>query len=237
MKGNLSIIIPVFRESALISDTIHSILDLKISIPFEIIISDGESSHSTLESLRTDKKILHSQQPVKLIPSVKGRGPQMNTGVSQAKGQLLFFLHADTRLDQRGMDLMIKTWKDHGNPLFCGAFDLYIHSEKKIFRIIEKTASLRSRLLKIPYGDQGIFMSRQLFERVGGFPDVPIMEDVGIMSRIKKTGVFPIFLTHPIATSARRWKDQGIFYTTLKNWILISLYILGVSPKILTKYY
>jgi len=236
MSVRLSIIIPVFRESALISETIESILDLNIPIPFEILVSDGESIHSTLESLRRDKR-LHIRHPVKLIPSVKGRGPQMNAGVRQASGQLLFFLHADTRLDQRGMDLMIKAWQDHGDPLFCGAFDLHIHSGKKIFRIIEKTASLRSRLLKIPYGDQGIFMSRKLFDKVGGFPDTPIMEDVGIMSKIKKLDIAPIFLAHPIATSARRWEDQGVLYTTFRNWILICLYILGVSPKMLTKYY
>jgi rSAM/selenodomain-associated transferase 2 len=235
MNIKLSIIIPVFRESALISNTIHSLLDLSIPIPFEILISDGELTHSTLIHLQGDKKL--NNKPVRLIRAEKGRGPQMNIAARKARGDLLFFLHADTRLDQKGIDLMIKTWQNHGHPFFCGAFDLCINSDKKIFRVIEKTASLRSRLLKIPYGDQGIFMSKKLFENVKGFPDTPIMEDVGIMSRIKKMGVTPIFLAHPIVTSARRWKNQGILYTTLRNWVLISLYILGVSPKVLAKYY
>ncbi len=236
MKKKLSIIIPVYREAAFISGTIHSILDLKICVPFEIIVSDGESTRSTLSLLKKDKTI-SCRHPVKLIPSPLGRGSQLNAGAKAALGELFFFLHADTRMDQKGMDLMIAAWQDHVDPLFCGAFDLHINSEKKVFRMIEKIASLRSRFTKIPYGDQGIFMSRQLFEKINGFPDIPIMEDVGIMSKVKSVSITPIFLSHTITTSARRWKDQGILYTTVKNWVLISLYLLGIPPNVLTKHY
>ena len=236
MKKRLSIIIPVYREAAFISATIHSILDLKIPISFEIIVSDGESTHSTLSFLKEDKTISY-RHPVKLISSPLGRGSQLNAGAKAAEGELLFFLHADTRMDQKGLDLMIAAWQDHVDPLFCGAFDLHIDSGKKVFRMIEKIASLRSRFTKIPYGDQGLFMSRQLFEEINGFPDIPIMEDVGIMSKVKKLSISPIFLPHTIATSARRWKDQGIVYTTFKNWILICLYLLGIPPGVLTKHY
>jgi len=237
METKLSIIIPVYRESTLISTTIHTILNLKIPVTFEIIVSDGESSLSTLSHVKTDKSLSQRHQ-LKLIPAAsRGRGPQLNAGARAASGELFFFLHADTKMDQKGMDLMIHAWQNHVDPLFCGAFDLHIDSEKKIFRVIEKIASFRSRITRIPYGDQGIFMTRQLFERINGFPCIPIMEDVGIMSKIKKLSISPLFLPHTITTSARRWKDQGILYTTFRNLLLISLYILGISPRVLTKYY
>jgi rSAM/selenodomain-associated transferase 2 len=236
MKPRLSIIIPVYREAFLISSTIHAILKIKIPIHFEIIVSDGESNTSTLTHLREDKT-LPRKHPIKLISAPRGRGPQLNAGVKAAVGELFIFLHADTRMDQKGMNRLLTSWQDHVDPLFCGAFDLQIDSEKKVFRMIEKVASARSRLTKIPYGDQGIFMSRQLFEKINGFPNIPIMEDVGIMSKVKKLSVTPVFLPHTISTSARRWEDQGILYTTLRNWILICLYFLGISPEMLAKYY
>ncbi len=236
MEKTLSIIIPVFQESAVISNTLQGLAALKIPLPFEIIICDGEGCHSTLAHLRQDHPGLGCL-PLKLIGALPGRGPQLNAGARAAQGDLLLFLHADTRLDQKGLDLMIQAWQNQEETFFCGAFDLSIDSEKKIFRLIEKTASLRSRLLKIPYGDQGIFMTRQLFERVGGFPPTPIMEDVGIMSKIKKIDITPRFLDHSITTSARRWEDQGILYTTLRNWGLILLYLLGISPGRLARYY
>jgi rSAM/selenodomain-associated transferase 2 len=236
MNPKLSIIIPVYRESAFISATLHSILDMDIPIPFEIIVADGESPPTTLTHLRLDKTLVQKGL-IKLISAAKGRGPQLNAGAKAAVGEWFFFLHADTRMDQKGMDLMIKVWQTQVEPFFCGAFDLYIDSERKIFRMIEKFASVRSRLTKIPYGDQGIFMSQKLFEKINGFPDVPIMEDVGIMSKIKKQAVTPVFIAHPISTSARRWKDQGILFTSVRNWILIFLYILGIPPRVLAKYY
>lgn len=236
MNPRLSIIIPVYRESSLISATLHAILDLKIPIPFEIIVSDGESPPSTLARLASDKTI-PLRHPVKGISSPKGRGVQLNSGAKTAGGELFFFLHADTRMDQKGMDLMIDAWQNQGTRFFCGAFDLRIDSERKVFRLIEKIASVRSRITRLPYGDQGIFISRQLFEKINGFPDVPLMEDVGIMMKIKDKKVTPVFLPHTICTSARRWENQGILFTTLRNWLLISLYLLGVPPRVLTRYY
>ncbi len=236
MNPRLSIIIPVYKESARIGATLHAILDLNIPIPFEIIVSDGESPPSTRTLLKADKTIC-LRHPVKGISSPRGRGVQLNAGAKAARGDLFFFLHADTRIDQKGMDLMIDAWRNHSPPFFCGAFDLRIDSKRKVFRLIERVASVRSRITKLPYGDQGIFISRQLFEKINGFPNVSLMEDVGIMMKIKRKKVTPVFLPHTICTSARRWKNQGILFTTLRNWVLISLYLLGVPPRVLTRYY
>jgi rSAM/selenodomain-associated transferase 2 len=236
MNPKLSIIIPVYRESACISAALEQLLEMDIPIPYEIIVSDGESPPGTLAHLRS-AKIFAQPSRIRLISAPRGRGPQMNSGAKSAAGELLLFLHVDTRIDQRGMGLMIRAWQDHGGSFFCGAFDLHIDSRQKIFRMIERVASARSRFTKIPYGDQGIFMSQKLFEKINGFPDVPIMEDVGIMSKIKKQAVVPVFIAHPVSTSARRWQDQGIVFTSVRNWILISLYILGVPPRVLARYY
>lgn len=232
----LSIIIPVYRESAIITQTVNSLMDLSIPIAHEILVVDGDPKKSTIAILRSNKKLMGYKQ-IRLIPSPRGRGVQMNTGAQKAGGDLFLFLHADTKLDQAGMNKMLQAWTDTKHPLFCGAFDLAIDSPQKMFRLIEKTASLRSRLTRIPYGDQGIFISRSLFKKAGGFPDVPIMEDVGLMAAVKKTGIAPVFMDHSITTSARRWEHQGLIYTTMRNWVLICLYMLGVSPKKLVKYY
>ncbi len=237
----LSIIIPVYQESVIITQTIQSITALSIPIAHEILVVDGDPKRSTLAELRSQKKRMGYKQ-IRLIPSQKGRGIQMNAGAQKADGDLFLFLHADTQLDQKGMNEMIQAWTDtrwmkNGQSLFCGAFDLIIDSPKKIFRLIEKTASLRSRLTRVPYGDQGIFISRSLFKKTGGFPNTPIMEDVGLMKAVKRTGIAPVFMDHGIVTSARRWEHQGLIYTTMKNWVLICLYLMGVSPKKLVKYY
>ncbi|WP_022665465.1 TIGR04283 family arsenosugar biosynthesis glycosyltransferase [Desulfospira joergensenii] len=232
---DLSIIIPVYRENKVICGTIARIRELDLPCRFEIILCDGESRASTLAHVRRN---LPGSRDLVLVESGKGRGIQMNAGAARARGDLLFFLHADTFPDRTGMEAMLQSfWQKSRPSTFCGAFDLHINSRKKIFRIIEKTASTRSRLTRIPYGDQGIFISGPFFERLGGFPREPIMEDVGLMKKIRTRGVRPVFLDHAVSTSARRWEKQGIVYTTLRNWVLICLYSLGVSPKRLVRYY
>ncbi len=178
-----------------------------------------------------------SGKKIRRLTSDRGRGPQMNAGARAAKGDLFFFVHADSRPDPAGIREMTEAWQASNSALFCGAFDLAIDSNRPVFRIIERTASLRSRLTQVPYGDQGIFISRALFEAVGGFPDQPLMEDVGLMSAVKKTGIRPVILSQKILTSARRWTTRGIVKTTLSNWMFISLYALGVPPEKLAEWY
>ncbi|MCG8615136.1 MAG: TIGR04283 family arsenosugar biosynthesis glycosyltransferase [Desulfobacterales bacterium] len=230
----LSVIIPVYRETAGISRTLETLLNLSIPVPHEILVVDGEPGASTLAYL-TDREI--ADERIRPIISPKGRGTQLNTGAKASRGRLLFFLHADTCPNQQGVDAMLEAWQTSIPSRFCGAFDLTIDSPRPWFRIIERTASLRSRLTRIPYGDQGIFMSRILFERIGGFPDVPLMEDVGLMAAVKHLRIRPLFLTHTIRTSARRWESEGAAYTTLRNWTLITLYACGVPPEKLIGWY
>jgi hypothetical protein len=114
---------------------------------------------------------------------------------------------------------------------------LAIDSERPVFRLIEKAASLRSRLTKIPYGDQAVFMRKTVFNELGGFRDIPIMEDVEIMRRIKKRSGKICIIDKAARTSSRRWEREGIVYTTLRNWLLITLYLIGVKPEKLARFY
>lgn len=237
MHPLLSIIIPVYREARGIRATLSALAGLGPDCGCEIILSDGEPCASTLAAVREPLEPCPGLVPVQ---SPKGRGPQMNAGAGAARGELLLFLHADTRLDPRGIAEMIRRFRQSqrgGGREFCGAFDLAIDGRAPCFRIIEKAASLRSRITRIPYGDQGIFISRQLFWDLGGFPDWPIMEDVGLMQKIKRRGIRPVFISHAATTSARRWHTEGLLFTTLRNWTLISLYTLGASPLRLQRFY
>ena len=232
MAATLSIIIPVYREGRRIQKCTNRLESLDFPWPVEIIIADGEPEMTTCKKLVPGSRI-----PVISLSASRGRGPQLNAGAGRATGKVLLFLHVDTRLDQRGVDLLSRTLDAQNAPWFCGAFDLAIDSPRRPFRCIEQLASLRSRLTRLPYGDQAIFVSSALFKFVNGFPDYPIMEDVALMQRIKRTRIRPIFIPHRVVTSARRWQKQGLIYTTIRNWTLILLYLVGVHPRRLNRFY
>jgi GT2 family glycosyltransferase len=119
----------------------------------------------------------------------------------------------------------------------AGAFDLGIESGRWIFRLIEKLVFVRTRATRIPYGDQAIFIRRECFETLKGFKDIPIMEDVEFMQRLKKSGYKISIIPQKVKTSSRRWEREGILYCTVRNWVLISLYSIGVKPEKLVKFY
>lgn len=172
---------------------------------------------------------------VKKVTSSKGRAIQMNTGAKAASGNIFLFLHADTYLPENAHQLIIQALHDKNTA--AGAFNLGIRSRKTVFRIIEQMVYFRTRLTGIPYGDQGIFIKREFFETLGGYGNIPIMEDVDLMRRIKTTGKKIATIDEKVFTSARRWEKEGIIYCTLRNWILILLYLFGVPPEKLTTFY
>jgi rSAM/selenodomain-associated transferase 2 len=227
MSCSFSIIIPVLHESSTINRAIDHINTVSSDFDVEIIVIDGDPEERTIHSI-TDKKV------TKLI-SQKGRGKQMNTGAFLAHGDVLLFLHADTRLPESAFafiaDVMDK--KEHVG----GAFELGIKSDRRVFRLIEKLVSLRTRLIRIPYGDQAIFIKREFFNRINGFREIPIMEDVDLMRRIRKSGYTIYIVPEKVKTSPRRWEREGVLYCTLRNWILTILYLLGAKPENLAKYY
>lgn len=159
----------------------------------------------------------------------------MNEGARIASGDTLLFLHADTILPSNAFKLIQNSFQDE--DIKAGAFDLSFSNNSLVFKIIAFIASLRSRLTRLPYGDQAIFIKKDLFEAVGKYEDITLMEDVNLMQKLKKTKLKIIILSEKVVTSSRKWENKGIVYTTLRNWILISLYFLKIDPNKLEKYY
>jgi len=227
MTPTFSFIIPVLHEETVIPGTIQHIRGLFAFGADEIIIVDGDTAGKTINVAR--------DLGVKTLSSEKGRGTQMNRGAALATGEIFIFLHADTLLPHDALECIATVMQD--KIISAGAFDLSIDSEKAVFRMIEKVASFRSRITRIPYGDQAIFMRRSVFNNMGGFKNIPIMEDVEIMQRIKKQGGKICIIDRAVRTASRRWEKEGILYTTLRNWLLLSLYLFGVKPEKLVRFY
>lgn len=222
-----SIIIPVFHESHLINTRIEHIYNYQPNKGLEVIIVDGNPQGDTINTIQHKNVIT--------LTSDMGRAKQMNIGASIAHGRILVFLHVDSLLSPKALNRIKKVLQE--KVYVGGAFDLHIQSDKLIFKIIAKVASIRSRLTRIPYGDQAIFIRRDYFFKIGGYSNIPLMEDVELMQRIKKRGDRICILSDRVFTSPRRWEKEGIIYTTLRNWLLICLYFLGVSPEKLKKFY
>lgn len=222
-----SIILPVLQETSLINSVIGHLRSLENNEDAEIIVVDGDPKGATLTAITHDN--------VTKLRSPRGRGKQMNAGARKAKGGILLFLHADTELPLDALRLIASAMQDKG--YVAGAFDLGIRSERFIFRIIESVSSLRSRATRIPFGDQAIFVRKDYFEKIDGYRDIPIMEDVEIMKRIRKRGDKIVILRGRVRTSSRRWEKEGILRCTLRNWLLQVLYRLGVSPHRFSELY
>lgn len=232
LKKQFSIILPVLNETDVINPLLDHLETLDGCGHCEFIVVDGSPDGNTIKTV--------TRSGVRCIKSLQGRASQMNAGAAVAEGEILIFLHADTRLPRQAIELISKVMTRRAKTrqsLIGGAFDLRIGSERRILKIIARIASMRSRLTRIPYGDQAIFIRRDYFDRLGGYPEIPLMEDVALMRRIKRAGGRIGFTPEPVITSARRWEQEGILYTTLRNWLLLSAYILGMAPDKLAKYY
>jgi rSAM/selenodomain-associated transferase 2 len=219
----ISIVIPVLNEAATITTALTNIKNITES---EIIVVDGGSQDETVELARF--------LGVKVILSAPGRARQMNAGAEVAKGDLLLFLHADTRLPADFETLICQTlWR---SSVVAGAFELQIDARLLGLRLIEKMANWRSHFCSLPYGDQAIFLKAEIFHRVGGFPDLPIMEDFEFIRQLKRLGRIAI-VPKPVITSGRRWQKLGAIRTTAINQLVIVAYFLGVPPRRIACWY
>jgi len=227
MSDTISVILPVWKETSIINHTVANILSLEYKGDVEIIVVDGSTEGETIRAVQNKE--------VRKAVSEKGRSRQMNTGATIARGGILFFLHADTLLPKDALMAISSIMRKR--EFVGGAFDLGIDSHRTVFRLIETAASLRSRITRVPYGDQGIFIRKDYFHAIGGFKEIPLMEDVDLMRRIKKAGDNICILPLKVNTSPRRWEKEGIVRCTLRNWALIALYYLGFPPEKLAKHY
>jgi rSAM/selenodomain-associated transferase 2 len=224
---SISVIIPVLDEAQGINDVIAHIRSQAAVDAVEIIVVDGDPAGGTIRAI--------SHPGIITAVAEKGRGSQMNCGAIRATGHILLFLHADTFLPPNALARIrncMEVTRHAG-----GAFDMGIDSERKVFRITERYVAWRTRLTRIPFGDQAIFVRRDYFERIGGYRDIPIMEDVDLMRRIRRRGDAICIVPEKVMTSARRWEKDGIVFGTLRNWMLQALYCCGVSPERLARFY
>ena len=217
----------MLHEAESINTLIKNLCEVSTQHTIELIVVDGSDRQDTIN-------VIHTQNVISLI-SAEGRARQMNAGASVAHGDVLVFLHADTLVPSNAFSCMEEALKD--KQVVGGAFDLGIRSNRFIFKVIGKIASLRSRFTRIPYGDQTIFMRSAYFHAIGGYREIPLMEDVELMQRIKRRGDTISILSEKVSTAPRRWEREGIVYCTLRNWIVIFLYHFGVSPQRLVHYY
>ena len=221
--AKISIIIPTLNESKNIQATLSS---TQISTNIEVIVVDGGSKDNTID--------IAESFGVKVITGYQNRARQMNAGAKNATGDILLFLHADTVLPA-DFDAMIRTAMQQ--PLtVAGAFALRINATQSGLRLVEWGVKLRSKWFNMPYGDQAIFITKDKFNDIGGFPELPIMEDFELIRNLKSLGKIT-FIPVPVITSPRRWLKKGILQTTLINQIVIIAYFLGVSPQRIRSWY
>ena len=192
----------------------------------EAIVVDGGSQDNTVE--------LAQSMGVKVLSAPRGRACQMNRGAASATGDILLFLHADTRLPT-DFDTFVRTALTQSDAI-AGAFALRIDAPLWSLRLVEIGVNWRSRTLQMPYGDQAIFLRRSVFDKIGSFPELPMMEDFELMRRLRRLGQITI-ISSPVLTSARRWLQKGIIKTTLINQIAIIAYLSGVSPEKIKRWY
>jgi rSAM/selenodomain-associated transferase 2/rSAM/selenodomain-associated transferase 1 len=219
----ISIIIPTLNEAASIARTLSPFEGVE---NLEVIVVDGGSNDETVE--------LAESRGARVIQSSPGKAVQMNTGAAAAAGDIIVFLHADTLLPGDFAPEIASALNQKG--VAAGAFRLTIASTGAGIGIIENMANLRSRLLKLPYGDQALFMKKALLDKIGGFPEQPIMEDFMMMRRLKREGKI-VMVPAAVVTSPRRWLHMGILKTWLINQLIIIAYYLGIPPERLNRWY
>jgi rSAM/selenodomain-associated transferase 2 len=221
----LSIVVPSHNESGLIGGLLSDLAPLRAQ-GHEIILADGGSDDRTLE--------VAAPLVDRIVSSARGRAVQLNAGAQAAAGDVLWFLHADTRVPPDASERLIQAC---GDGRHWGRFDVRLSGSQRLLRLIETMMNLRSCATGVATGDQGIFVLRTLFETVAGFPDIPLMEDVTLSKRLRRHAR-PHCIRQPrLQTSSRRWEQNGIVATVVLMWRLRLAYFLGVAPGDLAKRY
>src|SRR5262245_8571643 len=223
--SKLSIIVPVLNEGDGIAVALDALADLR-ALGTELIVVDGGSRDATIQqaTLRADQ----------VVRAPRGRALQMNAGAEKASGDVLLFLHADTRLPTEA-DRVVLNGLDQARRAW-GRFDVKLDGRSPLLPVVAWLMGLRSRVTWIATGDQAIFVRREAFQAVGGFPAIALMEDIAICKRLKRLGR-PLCLRARVTTSGRRWEKNGVLSTIFLMWRLRLAYFLGTDPKELARQY
>ena len=220
----LSIVVPMLNEAAGIEAALQALAPLRAR-GAEVIVVDGGSSDAS--AARAAPLADH------VLASARGRARQMNAGAAAARGDLLLFLHADTRLPDAA-DALLHDAVARG--AMWGRFDVHIDGRPALLRLVAALMNQRSRLTGIATGDQAMFVRRDLFQHVGGFPDQPLMEDIELSRRLRALSP-PCCLRQRVVTSGRRWETRGVWRTIVLMWRLRWRYWRGESPQVLAEAY
>jgi rSAM/selenodomain-associated transferase 2 len=224
MQISLSIIVPVLNEAAALPDALPHLAALHAQ-GAEVIVADGGSTDGSVGRWRAAAD--------RMVQAPRGRARQMNAGAAAASGEVLLFLHADTRLPEDALERIRTACRDGA---LWGRFDVRIRGDARMLAVVAALMNLRSRLTGIATGDQAIFVRRDAFLDAGGYPDQPLMEDIELSRRLKRTGR-PACLRDKAVTSGRRWERSGVWRTILLMWRLRLLYWLGVPADALARSY
>lgn len=217
----LSVIIPTFNEARTISKCLHSISQQEY--PCQVIVADGGSSDGTLDLV---------PPPAEVVTAAKGRANQMNAGARSATGEVLLFLHADTILPPGAFACLAKAMASNGAP--GGAFRLAFAPSSPLLRFIGWCTTFPVKLFH--YGDAGIFVRREVFERLGGYADLALMEDLDLWLKLHRCGR-PFVLPAAVTTSSRRFMQRGVIRQQALNVGLVMLWLLGVNDRKLADWY
>jgi rSAM/selenodomain-associated transferase 2 len=213
----LSIIMPVLDEAPQIAGQLNRLQALRAN-GVELIVVDGGSMDGTAA--------LAGALADRVLTSARGRAAQMNAGATASQARILLFLHADTTLPENALQAVLAAV---GGGASWGRFDVRIDSRQPLLRIVEVMMNWRSRLTGIATGDQAIFVRREIFDNVGAYPDLPLMEDIALSTALKRLAP-PACLHETVITSGRRWASKGVLRTVLLMWWLRAAFFLGADP-------
>jgi rSAM/selenodomain-associated transferase 2 len=217
----LAIIVPALDEE----ETLRRNLPQVAGLGDELVVSDGGSSDGTVETAR--------QFGARVVQGGRGRGPQLNRGAAASEAEILLFLHADSLPPPEAVPAIRQAVADGAEG---GGFQVRFEGGGAWMRRGTALVNLRSRLTRLPLGDQGQFVTRTVFDELGGYRDWPILEDLDFARRLKRRGRL-VILPLSMRTSSRRYLERGIFRTVAVNWLIWLLYAAGVSPHRLARLY
>ena len=225
MRPRLSVILPVLNEASIAVSALQALQPLR-SAGHELILVDGGSTD--------DSPVLAGPLVDRIETAAPGRARQMNAGAAVARGAVFWFLHLDTQVVAGAADQILDGLEASGKG--WGRFDVRLSGRHPLLRLVERLMNLRSRWSGIATGDQGIFVRRELFRKLGGYREIPLMEDIALSRDLKRFGR-PLCLKSPLTTSSRRWERQGVLRTILLMWRLRIAYFLGADPVVLANAY
>jgi rSAM/selenodomain-associated transferase 2 len=221
MLPTVAVVVPTLDEEEALGATLAGLAGAAA----EVVVSDGGSRDGTVG--------VAAALGARTVTGPPGRGGQLNRGAALCRSDVLLFLHADTRLPAGGIEGLREAV---AAGAVGGAFAVRFDAPGRLFRLGSRLVNLRTRLTGCPLGDQAQFVTRELFDRLGGFRDWPIFEDLDFARRLKRAGPTAL-LTPPVTTAARRYLSRGIARTVATNWLLWALYFAGVSPHRLARFY